>query len=222
MLAETLINHSIPALRPSDTVGKALDLMQDFKISQLVYVDNEQVKAIFDEDNLLNWQDDSVTLEELPLENKAVNGHIYQHIQELAGLAVDKSSQIIPILDEDNFYSGSVVVSEMLREFSKLMNNQEVGAIVVIKINQINYSLAEISRLVESNNIKIINSYFSTSPLGVDSDSTLTLKLNKTDVSAAIATLERFGYSIEGVYGHTPVESIDQHRLNHLLRYLEV
>lgn len=221
MLAETLINHSIPALRPSDTVGKALDLMQDFNLSQLVYVDNEQVKAIFDEDNLLNWQDDSVTLGELPLENKATNAHVYQHIQELAGLAVDESLQIIPILDEENLYAGSVVVSEMLRQFSKQMNNQETGAIVVIKVSQINYSLAEISRLIESNNIKIINSYFSSNHLGFEEDSTLTLKLNKTDVSAAIATLERFGYSIEGVYGHTPIESIDRHRLNHLLRYLE-
>lgn len=221
MLAEKLINHSIPALKPTDTVGKAIDLMQDYKIGQLVYVENESVMAIFDEDSLLNWSDDSVSIKDLPLENKAVTAHLYQHIQELVGMTIDESIQVIPIVDEENLYAGSVVVSEMLRQFSKLMSNQELGAIVVIKINPINYSLSEISRLVESNNTKIINSYFTSEQLGFEDGSTLTLKLNKTDVTATIATLERFGYHIEGVYGNTPVEHIDQHRLNLLLRYLE-
>lgn len=221
MLAEKLINHSIPALKPTDTVGKAIDLMQDYKIGQLVYVENESVMAIFDEDSLLNWSDDSVSIKDLPLENKAVTAHLYQHIQELVGMTIDESIQVIPIVDEENLYAGSVVVSEMLRQFSKLMSNQELGAIVVIKINPINYSLTEISRLVESNSTKIINSYFTSEQLGFEDGSTLTLKLNKTDVTATIATLERFGYHIEGVYGNTPVEHIDQHRLNLLLRYLE-
>jgi acetoin utilization protein AcuB len=97
----------------------------------------------------------------------------------------------------------------------------ERGAIVEIKIAQRDYSLAEVSRLIESNGVKIISSYYHTPQVGdVITDSYLTLKLNQSDIAASLATLERFGYNITGVYAHDPIENIDQERLDSLLRYL--
>jgi hypothetical protein len=83
------------------------------------------------------------------------------------------------------------------------------------------YSMTEISRLVESNNVKIISSYFSGAAYGALDEATLTLKLNRTEISPVVATLERFGYSVEGVFASTALESPDRHRLDLLLRYLE-
>jgi acetoin utilization protein AcuB len=221
MTAEDLINHSIPVLRPTDSVSRALDVMQDCGIHQLVLIEDGQLKAILTEDTLLNWFNDEDTLGTLPIDGQPMSGNIFQHIYELINLANIHQLQIVPILDEDNSYIGCIVVTEMLAKFAEQLGVQDTGAVVVLKMNDYDYSLTDISRLVESNNTKIISSFFAKNPVGF-ADATLTLKLNRTDISPVVATLERFGYNIEGTYADSGTENLDQNRLHSLLRYLEV
>ncbi len=221
MFAEDIINHSIPVLRPTDTVSRALDMMQDCGVRQLPMVENNQLKSVFDEDLLLNWLNDEDTLETLPIDKEPISGHIFQHIYELINLSNIHQLQILPILDEDNTYIGCIVVTEMLAKFAEQLGVQDTGAVVVLKMNDYDYSLTDISRLVESNNTKIISSFFAKNPTDF-ADARLTLKLNRTDISPVVATLERFGYNIEGTYADSGVENLDQNRLHSLLRYLEV
>jgi acetoin utilization protein AcuB len=221
MTAEDLINHSIPVLRPTDSVNRALEVMQDCGIRQLAMVENGELKALFDEDLLLNWLNDDDELGALSLENQLISGNIFQHIYELISLSNSHHLQILPILDEDNSYIGSIVVAEMLSRFAEQLGVQESGAVVVLKMNSYNYSLTDISRLVESNNTKIISSFFANNPTEIDK-ATLTIKLNRTDISPIIATFERFGYDVESTYADIGTENLDQNRLNSLLRYLEV
>jgi hypothetical protein len=102
-----------------------------------------------------------------------------------------------------------------------LLGAQEKGAIIVLKMANRDYSLTEISRLVESNSTKIISSFFSGAEYGALDEATLTLKLNRMEVSGVVATLERFGYTVESIYGNSPVENPNRHHLDLLLRYLE-
>jgi len=99
--------------------------------------------------------------------------------------------------------------------------NQATGGILVLSLKEIDYSLAEISRLIESNETKILSSF-----VAVDEyDSAmikLTLKLNKTDLSRVIATLERFSYKIIAQFQETELLSNDKERLDLLLRYLNI
>ena len=50
--------------------------------------------------------------------------------------------------------------------------------------------------------------------------SRLTLKLNRRDITPVVSTLERFGYQFEAAFANAPIESIDQERLDLLMRYL--
>ena len=50
----------------------------------------------------------------------------------------------------------------------------------------------------------------------------LTLKINRENITSIVATLERFGYTVEASYAHEPVESIEQERYNMLMKYLSV
>ncbi len=221
MTAQDLINYSIPVLRLTDTVSRALDVMQDCGVHQLVMIEDNQLLATFSEDTLLNWLNDEDELAMLPLDNKPVSGNVFQHIYELIGIANGHQLQLLPILDEDNSYVGGIVVAEMLAQFANQLGVQDAGAVVILKMNDYDYSLTDISRLIESNNTKIMSSFFAKNQLGL-AESTLTIKLNRTDISPVVATLQRFGYNIEGTYADSGTENIDQNRLNSLLRYLEV
>ncbi len=221
MLAEELINPTTPILRPFDSVGQAVDLMDEYGTRQLALVDEEIYKGLLSEDTLLNLLDDTQTLSELNLPPNPIHANLFQHIYEVIGIANRYQLDTIPVLDEDNLYAGTILVSDMMAKFATLLGSQETGAIVVLKMANRDYSLTDISRLVESNNTKIISTYFSGSEYGSLDQATLTLKLNHSEVSAVVATLERFGYTVENVFGSTPFDSPDRHRLDLLMRYLE-
>ncbi len=221
MLAEELINPATPVLRPYDSVGQAVDLMDEYGIRQLALVENEVYKGLLSEDTLLNFPDDEKLLSELNLPPNPIHANLFQHIYEVIGIANQYHLDTVPVLDEDNLYAGTIVVTDMMAKFAGLLGAQEAGAVVVLKMSNRDYSMTDISRLVESNNVKIISSYFSGAEYGDIDQATLTLKLNRTEVSAVVATFERFGYVVENVYANEPLENPDRHRLDLLLRYLE-
>jgi acetoin utilization protein AcuB len=221
MLAEELINPATPVLRPYDSVGQAVDLMDEYGIRQLALVEDEVYKGLLSEDTLLSFPDDEKLLSELNLPPNPVHANLFQHIFEVMGIANQYRLDSVPVLDEDKLYAGTIVVTDMLAKFAGLLGTQEAGAVVVLKMSNRDYSMTDISRLVESNNTKIISSYFSGAEYGAIDQATLTLKLNRTEVSAVVATFERFGYSVENVYANEPLENPDRHRLDLLLRYLE-
>lgn len=221
MLAEEMINPKIPVLSPDESVAEALDLMAQNEIRQLALVENETYWGLISEDMLLNLSDSSRLLSSLPMPEKPVSARLFQHIYELIALTNHYQLEILPILDEENLYAGTVVVSDMMTQFARLLGVQESGAVVVLGMNNRDYSLTDISRLVESNNTKILSSYFAGAQYGMLDDAALTLKLNRSDVSAVVATFERFGYNVTGVFGSQSIENPDRQRLDMLLRYLE-
>ena len=50
----------------------------------------------------------------------------------------------------------------------------------------------------------------------------LTLKINKTEISRVVATLERFGYQLIAKYQEGPEISNEKERIDILLKYLDL
>jgi len=221
MLASELIDPMLPALKPTDTAGQALDWMQEHRVGQLVVVDQGDYKGVVNEDLLLDIPDYDRPLSEVMRMFEHVYVYDHQHLYELLNTVIEHRLQVIAVVGEAREFIGTVSTQELLKQFAHLLGLQEAGAILILAINERDYSMAEISRLVESNNVRIISSYFSGSAYGTPDRSRLTLKLNRKDITAVVATLERFGYSIEAAFANTPIESIDQERLDLLLRYLD-
>ncbi len=220
MLAAELIDPMLPALKPTDSVGQALDWMQEHRIGQLVLIDQGDYLGIVSEELLLDIGDDQRPLKNILHLFEQVYVYEGQHLYEVLGMVMQQRMDVVAVLNEGREFIGTVSTAELLRQFAQELGVQESGAVLILSLNERDYSMAEISRLVESNNVKIISSYFSSAAYGMPDRSRLTLKLNRQDITAVIATLERFGYQIEAAFANTPVESIDQERLDSLLRYL--
>ncbi len=220
MLAAELIDPMLPALKPTDSVGQALDWMQEHRIGQLVLIDQGDYLGIVSEELLLDVGDDQRPLKNILHLFEQVYVYEGQHLYEVLGMVMQQRMDVVAGLNEGREFIGTVSTAELLRQFAQELGVQESGAVLILSLNERDYSMAEISRLVESNNVKIISSYFSSAAYGMPDRSRLTLKLNRQDITAVIATLERFGYQIEAAFANTPVESIDQERLDSLLRYL--
>lgn len=220
MLAAELIDPMLPALKLADTVGEALEWMQEHRIGQMVLTDHSEYKGVLSEDLLMDVADEDVPLSDVMRLFEQVYAFENQHSLELLNLALENRLEVIAVLNDEKEFMGTVSVNELLKNFARELGITEPGAILVLTIDERDYSLTEISRLIESNNVKIIGSYFSSAAYGMPDRSRLTLKLNRRDIGPVVSTLERFGYNVESAFANTPIESIDQERLDLLLRYL--
>lgn len=221
MLAASLINPMIPVLKPTDSVGTALDWMDEFGIKQLIIADAGIYQGIVTEDILFDITDISEHLSKVIIQHKDIFATEDQHPYELLRLVNQFGLMIVPVLHEDRTFAGSILVNDLIERFVNELGVQEKGAVIVLRIEERNYSLSEISRLIESNGVKILSSYYSSGEVyNPTNEARLTLKLNRTSITPIIATLERFGYEIEEAHANDPIESLDQERLDMLLRYL--
>ncbi|RYF71177.1 MAG: CBS domain-containing protein [Cytophagaceae bacterium] len=220
MLAVELIDPMIPALKPADSVAEALDWMQEHHLTQLAVVDSGQYLGVVSEDLLLNIPDDERPISEVMRLAEAIFATENQHLLELIALSTEHRLDVLAILNAENEFMGSVGTTDLLRQFSRELGIQESGAILVLALDEHDYSMAEISRLIETNNVKIISSYYSSPSYGLTDQARLTLKLNRRDITAVVSTLERFGYTIDAAYASAPIDSLDQERLNALMRFL--
>lgn len=220
MLASELIDPMLPSLKPSDSVGQALDWMQEHRVGQLVLTDQGEYRGVLSEELLMDVADDEQPLSDVMRLFEQTFVYEQQHLYEIIGLILQHRMEVVAVVAEGREFTGTISANELLKQFAQELGVQEAGAILILNMNERDYSLTEISRLVESNNVKIISSYFSSAAYGMPDRSRLTLKLNRRDITPVISTFERFGYHIEAAFANAPVESIDQERLDSLLRFL--
>lgn len=220
MLASELIDPMLPSLKPTDSVAQALDWMQEHRVGQLVLTDQGEYRGVISEELLMDVANDEQPLSNVMRLFEQTFVYEDQHLYEIIGLILQNRMEVVAVLTEEQEFSGTISTSELLKQFAQELGVQEAGAILILNMNERDYSLTEISRLVESNGVKIISSYFSSAAYGMPDRSRLTLKLNRREITSVISTLERFGYRIEAAFANAPVESIDQERLDSLLRFL--
>jgi hypothetical protein len=125
------------------------------------------------------------------------------------------------VVSAKQHYEGVITVQDMMSSFAQTMAVQLPGGILVLSLDLIDYSLAEISRLIEENNAKVLSSILKEDPLD-KSKVVLTLKVNQADLSRIVATLDRFGYRVIGRYQEIREMAEDRDRIDMLMRYLDI
>ncbi|WP_242929486.1 CBS domain-containing protein [Pontibacter vulgaris] len=221
MIAEELINQMIPPLKYYDTVEKALRWMDEFRVNELPVVKNRKYMGLATEGNLVELNDRSQNLEQVPLEFQDVHVMHFQHFYDVMEAAIKNKIQVVPVLDEEQEYMGIITINDTLAAFGQMSALQGQGSILVLSMPERDYSLSRISRLIEEENTKILSAYVSPDELDPYSIK-LTLKLNTTDLSRIIATLERFEYRITAQFNDGSKYDVGRDRLDMLLKYLDI
>ncbi|MFD3002201.1 CBS domain-containing protein [Pontibacter toksunensis] len=222
MIAEELINQMIPPLKLYDTVDKALRWMDEFRVNELPVVSNRKYMGLATELSLIELNDRSQALKELELEYQDVYVMQRQHFYDVMEAAIKNKIQVVPVLDDEQEYMGIITINDTLAAFGQMSALQGQGSILVLSMPERDYSLSQISRLIEEENTKILSAYVS--PDEMDPyQIKLTLKLNTTDLSRIIATLERFEYRITAQFSDSRADNdVGRDRLDMLLKYLDI
>lgn len=221
MVAADLINEMIPPLKSNDSVKKALNWMDAFRITQLPIIENNAYKGIITEDMLYEINNPDATIAAIePLYEGVFVGED-QHFYDVMRLATDHNLRIIAVVDATNLFVGVITVRDTLAAFARTFANQSAGAIIVMSMSYRDYSLSHISRLIEENNTKILSSYVDTDPYDTNLIK-LTLKLDKTELTPILATLERFEYRVIAKFQENPDADIQKERLDMFFRYFDI
>lgn len=220
MLAAELITDLIPPLKTSDTVQKALNWMADFRVNHLPIVNQSQLLGVISEEDIIEQNEPNE-----PIGNQELSGQLFyvnenQHIYDVIRLVSDHNLTIVPVLDEKQNYAGLISIHDLVQYMAHLGALSNPGAIIVLELAIRDYSLAEIARIVESNNAIILSSYISTHMDSMRME--LTLKLNTTDIALIIADFERFKYTIKGSFHHTSEHDTARNNFDSLMKYLDI
>jgi acetoin utilization protein AcuB len=221
MLAEDLINHMLPPLKGSDDAHKAIVWMEEFRCSYMPVVDEGKLLGFLSEDIILETNDIEKRVKDFELVGINCYVHLDTHFYDILKVAADNKLQLVAVLNDDQSYCGVITVQDTLTSFAQTAAVQLPGGILVLSMNHIDYSLAEISRLVEENHAKILSSIVKEDPLD-PAKLRLTLKINQLDLSRIVATLERFSYKVIGRYHETKPMGDEKERIDMLLRYLDI
>jgi CBS domain-containing protein len=220
MKALELISEEIPPLTHTDTGEKALRWMDEFKVSHLPVLKNGNFVGVISESDILDKLDLEDTLDKLfdhlprPYVNE--NAHIYEVLAKIS----EHKLSILPILDQNEKYLGCTSIHHLITKIANTGSIKENGGIIVLEVNSIDYSMAQIAQIVESNNAKILSSYIM-SP----SDSSkleVTLKINQIELDRIIRTFERYDYVIKASFQKSSGDEDVQFKYEALMNYLNL
>ncbi len=221
MLAKNLINDSIIPLRTSDTAVTALSWMEDLRVSHLPIVNNKSFLGLISDTDIydLNKPDEPLGNHKLSLIRPYL---LYnQHFYDALKLVSEQKLTLIPVLDNDNNYLGCITLFGLVEKFANITSVNDPGSIIVIQVNSIDYSLSEISRIVESNDAKILSSYISSHDKSSKFD--VIIKVNKIDVSSIIQTFNRYDYIITASFTEeSNMDDLINDRYKSLIKYLNI
>ncbi|TAE11639.1 MAG: CBS domain-containing protein [Bacteroidetes bacterium] len=221
MIAEELINQMIPPLKIGDTAQKALQWMDEFRVNQLPVVNKNLYCGMVSEDLVYKHNNANATLGELDLLCTDVFVHHNQHFYDILRLSNLYNIQTIAVLDDEQHFLGVVTVQDVINAFASSVSMQEQGGILVFLIDKRDYSLTEISRLVESNNAKILSTYITDDKHDLHK-LRITIKINTPDLNRIVATFERYNYRIVAQFQSHQYQEVERDRLDMFFKYLNI
>jgi acetoin utilization protein AcuB len=221
MTAIELTNDLIIPLELEDKISAGIRQMDENHVAQLPVVDQKKFLGVVFEDDLLLAENDNSDIRSLKVSLRKININQHEHYYNVLRMMAEHKMGLIPVTDDSDYYLGSVILEDIANIAADVLSVKNPGGVIVLQVSQNDFSLSEISRLVESNDTKILS-------VGVHSvpGSNLlqvTLKLNKINIEPVIQTLNRFEYEINAYYGKNEKdEELLRDRYESLMQYLKI
>ena len=219
MLVADIMKSEFTAVQSTERVANALAHLEEHQLPHIIVVHEDQYMGILDEEELLD-QDPNTTLQEL--RQWMIPAAVKQ--DEFFLIAVKQMAryelEFIPVINNDHQLIGKIDISRLLPTLSTFVGADEPGGMIVLEMDQRNFSFGEISRLVETNDAQItqLNTFVhpSTGMLQI------TLQLSTQEVSDVVATFQRYEYHVVFYMGEEQYTNELKENYHHLMNYLNI
>jgi acetoin utilization protein AcuB len=215
-----ILSAGIPSLQLEDTVMLAKEIMTDHHVAHLPVVSENKLVGIISEDELLDAASEQDPVSGLQAFFSHASVSAVAHILDTLHLCNEFQLTLVPVLNADAEYIGSITALDLLRHTDKIIGAGDPGAIIVLEMDRVNFAFSEIIKLVETNDAQVtqLNTYMDSNT----SSFYITLRINKLEVSDIIATFQRYEYKIKYYFGEEQYENELRSNYNHLMNYLSI
>ena len=220
MKAIDLIQNDVPAIKIDESIEKALNWMDEFKVNHLPVVSGSEFVGLISDDMIYDFNNSKELISKINFIGKQQFVFGNAHLFQIMLLLSNYNLSIVPVCDNQNNYKGSITGKNLLNIFSNQSSFTQNGAIIVLHLNNIDYQFSQIAQIIESNDSKIL-SFYSDSKEG-SNQIKLTIKLTQTNLGAVLQTFSRYDYTIDEIFSDEEIGNQTQNRYDHLINYLEV
>ncbi|MGK0414093.1 MAG: CBS domain-containing protein [Polaribacter sp.] len=213
------ILKEIKALTLKNTVRSAQKLFENYPITHFPLIENGKLLGSFAENDLQ-------TIEHK--ENELVN---YVHllnsffadekatVLELLKIFADNDTTVIPVINNDENYIGYYDLRDVLDAFSTSPFMIEESETLIIEKLEDDYSMSEVSQIVESNGGQLLGLYISEKRSGLVQ---VTLKIVSKEINEMMHTFRRYDYKVISMHENDIYLEDLKNRSEYLQKYLEM
>ena len=213
------ISQTIKPLTLKSTVKSAQKLCKDVPNSHFPVVENNKLLGLFPERDVRTIENKNRELSDYSYLLDQFFASEKTTLLDLITLFADNDCNLIPVLDKDRNYLGYYELSDILDAFadSPFLHNE--SETVVVEKSKDDYSMSEISQIVESNGAKLLGMYISSQ----SSDNVkITLKVISEEVNEIVQTFRRYDYNVITTHSNDEYLEDLKNRSDYLKKYLEM
>ena len=220
MFAGKLIKESIPPLKPADTCQRALMWMDEFHVNFLPVINGKSYLGLVKENDLVEANAPDSLLQSLKTPLNRIFVYSNQHVYDVVKFAAIHKCDVIPVLNEKQEYEGIITIHELVEYFAASKSVYMPGGIIVLELRFNDYSMSQISQLIESDGAHILSASVSATldPQLIE----LTIKIDKVDLSRILPALYRYNYHVTASYFQSEFGDDYKNRYESLMNYLSI
>jgi predicted transcriptional regulator len=128
-------------------------------------------------------------------------------------------TNLVPVLGENNKYIGYYELEDIIKFFHETPFLQEPGGIIVIKKSVLEYSMSQITQIIESNNGKILGMFISEADVEYIQ---VTIKISLGAMNEILQTFRRYNYEIISEHNEDEYLNVLKDRSDYLDKYLNM
>jgi len=218
--ADNLIANDIFPLKATDKCCKALELMNEWSVSHLPVVRKDELIGYVDTEDLAFPENDHD-----PVSNYLRNDRQYklgasQTFFDLVRDVSESQLSTYAFVNDAGQFLGVVDIRHLLKYFASFISFHQQGGILSLLMASRDYSIAEIGRILESNDMKLLALLVRNAT--VEDKIEVLIKVNKTDVRGLLATFARYNYTVQTL--NLNKEDIDylRERYDSFMKYLDI
>lgn len=212
------INNDFRAIDNQETILAVQDFFMDTTFSHFPVLENGIYIGSVVADDLETFDSDKkISDYKYTLEPFFVRTNmIWLDVLEVFG---KNHSDIVPVLDENNHYVGYYELAEIMKFFHETPFIKEAGGIIIVKKPLIDYSMSQITQIVESNNGKLLGLFVSDSNTETIE---ITIKVTLGIMNDIIQTFRRYNYEIISEHEEDNYINSLKERSDYLDKYLNI
>jgi CBS domain-containing protein len=213
------ILKEINAFKLKDSVKEAQKVFKNYPITHFPVVENGKLLGSFAEDDIQTIENKE---DKLAVHSHLMNSFFTDEkatVLELLKIFANNNTTIIPVLNTDKNYIGYYDLCDVLDVFSTSPFLMEESETLIVEKLEIDYSMGEISQIVEATGGKLLGLYLSEKS---NDFVQVTLKIVSNEVNEIIQTFRRYDYKIVSTHENDVYLEDLKNRSDYLKKYLEM